>query len=420
MSNYDEIDVFTDAELSQAPHGYFEHLRAKGPAARLPRHGVVAVTSYDAGLAIFRDDERFSAINTATGPFLPLPFTPEGDDITVQLEQCRSELPYAGQIVALDPPAHTKQKSLLMGMITPKRLKENETFMAKLSDRIIGEFIERGSVEVISEYAQPFATLVIADLLGVPEEDHQGFRKLIGALPGQIGVEMNMANNPLVQIGMNFYGYIEDRRREPRQDVLTELAQQRYADGSLPELLDVVSVATFLFGAGQDTTVRLFAAMLRFLAEEPELQRKLRSERHLIPEFVEEVLRLEGTVKSTFRMAKVPVKVGDIEVSPGTCVMLLISAMNRDPMRFENPAELRLDRKNVREHLAFGRGIHSCAGAPLARAEAKVTLERLFDRTSDIRIDETEHGPAGVRRFEYEPNYLIRAMKALHLEFDKA
>jgi cytochrome P450 len=160
--------------------------------------------------------------------------------------------------------------------------------------------------------------------------------------------------------------------------------------------------------------------MLRFLAEDPELQRWLRAERQLIPEFVEEVLRLEGTVKSSFRLAKVPVKVGDVEVPPGTTLMMLISAMNRDPKRFEAPAELRLDRKNVRDHLAFGRGIHSCAGAPLARAEARVTLERLFERTSDIRIDETRHGPASARRLEYEPNYIIRGLKELHLVFDKA
>jgi cytochrome P450 len=304
-----------------------------------------------------------------------------------------------------------------MGMITPKRLKENEAFMLRLADQTIDEFIERGAVEVITEFAQPFATLVIADLLGVPEEDHQVFRTMIGGLPGQIGRELNMANNPLAQIGMYFVNYIQDRRAAPRRDVLTDLALQRYADGSLPDVIDVVAVATFLFGAGQDTTVRLFAAMLRFLAEDAELQRKLRKERSLIPEFVEEVLRLEGTVKSTFRLAKVPGVVGGVDVAPGATIMMLISAMNRDPARFESPNELRLDRKNVRDQLAFGRGIHSCAGAPLARAEARVTLERLFDRTADIRLDESRHGPAGARRFEYEPNYIIRGLKELHLQF---
>jgi cytochrome P450 len=420
MRNYDEIDIFTDTEAAQTPHPYFEYLRAQGPVALLPPHGVVAVTDYDEGLAVFRDDERFSAINAPTGPFPPLPFTPEGDDITAQLEQHRSQMPSAALIVCQDPPAHAKTKSLLMGIITPKRLMENETFMLRLADQTIDEFFGRGSLEVISEYARPFASLVIADLLGVPEEDHPVFKWMVGGLPGQIGVEMSMENNPLARIGMHFYGYIEDRRRAPRKDVLTALAQQKYADGSLPEVLDVVAVATFLFGAGQDTTVHLIASMLRILAEDPELQKRLRNERTLIPDFVEEVLRLEGTVKSSFRLVKIRARVGGIEVAPGTTLMMLISAMNRDPKRFESPARFQLGRKNVREHLSFGRGIHSCAGAPLARAEARVTLERLFDRTTDIRIDDTKHGPAGARRFDYQPNYIIRGMKALHLVFDKA
>jgi cytochrome P450 len=417
MIRYDEVDVFTDVEVASAPHAFFDHLRIKGPATELPRSDVVAVTGYEAGLAVFRDEERFSSINATSGPFPPLPFVPEGDDITAQIEAHRGDMPSGMLIVTQDPPAHAKTKALLMGMITPKRLKENEAFMLRLADQTIDEFIERGAVEVITEFAQPFATLVIADLLGVPEEDHQVFRTMIGGLPGQIGRELNMANNPLAQIGMYFINYIQDRRAAPRRDVLTDLALQRYADGSLPDVIDVVAVATFLFGAGQDTTVRLFAAMLRFLAEDPDLQRKLRNERSLIPEFVEEVLRLEGTVKSTFRLAKVPGAVGGVDVSPGATIMMLIGAMNRDPARFESPNELRLDRKNVRDQLAFGRGIHSCAGAPLARAEARVTLERLFDRTSDIRLDESRHGPAGARRFEYEPNYIIRGLRELHLQF---
>jgi cytochrome P450 len=219
---------------------------------------------------------------------------------------------------------------------------------------------------------------------------------------------------------MHFYGYVEDRRRAPRKDVLTDLAHQRYADGSLPEVLDVVAVATFLFAAGQDTTVRLFAAMLRFLAEDPELQRRLRQERHRIPDFVEEVLRLEGTVRANFRLAKVPATVGDLAVEPGQPVMIIGRAMNRDPRRFEGPNALNIDRRNVHDNVAFGRGRHACPGAPLARAEAKVTLERLFDRTAEIRIDEAAHGPAGARRFDIEPSYMFRAIKELHLEITPA
>jgi cytochrome P450 len=93
--------------------------------------------------------------------------------------------------------------------------------------------------------------------------------------------------------------------------------------------------------------------------------------------------------------------------------------MNRDPRHFEAPNEFRLDRDNVRDHVAFGRGIHACIGSPLARAEAKVALERIFDRIADIRISETEHGPASARRYDYEPNYTQRALRAVHIEFTK-
>jgi cytochrome P450 len=418
MSKFDDVDIFTDREMAQAPYPYFEHLRTKGAATWL-RPDLVAVTDYATGLAIFRDDERYSTVNAALGPF-ELPFVPDSEDITAQIEAHRDQIPYGALILNQDPPAHTKSKGVLMGIITPKRLKENEDYMLGLADRTIDEFIDNGGFEVISQYSQPFATLVIADLLGVPEEDRAVFRTLAGSLPGEIGADAtDVANNPLARIGMYFFGYIEERRREPRKDVLTDLALQKYSDGTLPSVVDVVTAATFLFGAGQDTTVRLIASLLRYLAEDRELQQKLRAERHLIPKFVEEVLRLEGTAKATFRMAKKPVKIGDIDVKPGTSVMLLMAAMNRDPARFKCPGELRLERENALEHVAFGRGIHACAGAPLARAEAKVTLERLFDRTSDIRINAAKHGPPDARRFEYQANYLLRGLNELHLEFDR-
>lgn len=419
MSEFENVDIFTNAEFAKRPDPYFAYLRSKGPAVRL-RPDLVAVTDYATGLATFRDDERYSTVNAALGPF-ELPFTPEGDDITAQIEAHRDQIPYAALILNQDPPAHTRSKAVLMGIITPKRLQENEEYMLGLADRTIDEFIARDGFEVITQYSQPFATLVIADLLGVPDEDRPIFRTMVGSLPGEIGADASdVANNPLAQIGMYFFRYIEDRRREPQKDVLTALALQKYPDGTIPSVVDVVTAATFLFGAGQDTTVRLLAGMLRFVAEDPELQRKLRNERHLIPGFVEEVLRLEGTAKATFRLVKKRVKIGELDVAPGTAVLLLMRCMNRDPQRFDAPEELRVERENSYEHLAFGRGIHTCSGAPLARAEGKVTLERLFDRTTDIRIDETRHGPRGARRFDFQANYLLRGLTELHLEFDRA
>jgi cytochrome P450 len=423
MGKFETADLFNDATLVNDPHPYFEYLRSQSTVVRLPFYDVVAVVGYDEVLAVLRDEDHFSAVNSVSGPFPPLPFKPEGDDITAQIEQHRGEITFAGLIATQDLPAHGKTRALLNGMITPRRLKDNEEFMWRLADRQIDQIIGHGSFEVSKEYGVPFATLVIADLLGVPEEDHKAFGEILsgsGQIPGRLGGNADAGFNPLEKIAMQFFQYLSDRRAAPRSDVLTELALAKFPDGSTPDLIDVVGIATFLFAAGRDTTVSLMTAALRFLTENPELQRTLRKERNRIPDFLEETLRLQGTVKGMFRLAKKPVKVGDRNIAPGTVVMLMLAAANRDPRRFERPHEFLLDRKNARDHLSFSRGIHACAGAPLARAETKVTLERLFDRTSDIQIDEAFHGPKDARRFEYAPSYMFRVLNELHVKITPA
>ena len=200
--------------------------------------------------------------------------------------------------------------------------------------------------------------------------------------------------------------------------MLTGLATATFPDGSLPEVGDVVRVATNVFTAGQETTVRLLGTALKVLADRPDIQRALRGDRSLIPNFIEEALRIESPVKGDFRLSRVPTTVGETPLSAGTTVMVLNGAANRDPRRFEDPDTFDPARKNARQHLSFGRGIHSCPGAPLARAETRVGIERLLDRTADIRISETKHGPANDRRYRYIPTYILRGLTELHLEFD--
>ncbi len=420
MHSFDSVDYLTDTSLADDPYPYFEYLRAKGAAVRLAHRGVVAVTGYDEALAVYRDDESFSAVNAPNGPLPGLPFTPEGDDITAQIEQYRPQMPYTDWIATMDRPAHAAHKSLLMGLITPPRLKKNEEFMWRLADRQIDAIIDRPSFEVVSEFAQPFTCLVIADLLGVPEEDHPSLFNEVGDDHLQMDQSRKDVHNPLVFLTPAFTAYIEDRRRAPRTDNLSALALAKFPNGTTPKTADVVNIATFLFAAGQDTSARLIVAALRFLGEDSQLQNRLRRERGRIPDFLEEVLRLESPVKSDFRLARRAVTVGDIDVAPGATVMMLLGAVNRDPRHFKRPDEMMIDRANVRDHLAFGRGIHACVGAPLARAEARITLERLFDRTRDIRVSEKKHGPAGARRYQYEPVYLLRGLTQLHVEITPA
>jgi cytochrome P450 len=308
--------------------------------------------------------------------------------------------------------------------LTPSRLKENEDFMWRLADRQLEEFLADGECEFIAEYSKPFATLVIADLLGVPEEDHKQFRTVLGAdrPGGRVGAldRQSVGINPLEWLDEKFCSYIEDRRREPRDDVLTALATAKYPDGSTPEVIEVVRSATFLFAAGQETTAKLLSAALQVLGDRPDIQQRLRQDRSLIPAFIEESLRFESPVKSDSRLARRPTTVAGVDIPAGSIVMVLPGAANRDPRRFDNPHEFRLERKNVREHMAFARGVHSCPGGPLARVEGRVSIERILDRMHDIRINEAKHGPAGDRRYSYEPTYILRGLSELHLTFTPA
>jgi cytochrome P450 len=200
--------------------------------------------------------------------------------------------------------------------------------------------------------------------------------------------------------------------------VLTGLATATYPDGSIPPLLKVVRPATFLFGAGQETVTKLLSSAVRVLGDDPELQDRLRADRTLIGAFIEETMRMESPTKVDFRLARKTTTLVGVPIKAGTVVMLCLGAANRDPRKFDNPNEFQLDRKNVREHIAFGRGIHTCAGAPLARVEGKVTINRMLDRMRDIKISRSEHGPIEHREYRYEPTFLLRGLKKLHIEFD--
>ena len=422
MTDFATADYFSDQEIAQEPYEYLDYLREQNPVFQEPKYHVYAVTGYDETVAAFKDHESFSAANAIGGPFPPLPFEPKGDDISAQIEAHRHEFPIAYLMVVMDPPEHTRARSLLSRLLTPARLKENEAYMWELADRQLDEFIADGRCEFLGAYAKPFATLVIADLLGVPAEDRDEFRAKLAAIGGAVGSLEGeaVAVNPLQWLEDKFTAYISERRDRPREDILTELANATYPDGSTPEVSDVVHQATFLFAAGQETVVKLLGSSVRMLAERPDLQAQLRENPKLVGAFVEESLGMESPTKVDFRLARKTTTLGGVPIKAGSTLMLCLGAANRDPRKFKNPNEFRIDRRNVREHIAFGRGIHTCAGAPLARVEAQVTLSRLLARVADIAIDDIRHGPAGDRHYRYEPTFLLRGLSDLHITFTPA
>jgi cytochrome P450 len=295
--------------------------------------------------------------------------------------------------------------------------------MWRHADRQIDEFVENGQCEFIRDFAGPFTLYVIADLLGVPEEDHEWFREELqgGGHNRDQGLgstgSRTMSHTPLEFLYESLSKYVEERRREPREDVLTGLATATFPDGSMPEVIDVVRVAANVFSAGQETTVRLLGAALQTIGDNSDIGDRLRGDSSLIADFVEECLRFESPVKGDFRLARTGSTVGGVDIPAGSTIMVLNGAAGRDPRRFEEPDQFQMDRPNAKEHLAFGRGPHACPGGPLARAETRISIERLLARMGDIRISESAHGPVGNRHYEYVPTYILRGLTQLHLEF---
>lgn len=413
-------DYFTDRGILQDPYAFFEAVRAHGPVYQPPGRDYLIVTGFEETLEVLANAQDFSAVNALQGAAAPLPFVPQGSDISAQLEAHRPDFPGGTMLVGLDDMPHTMLRGLVNRLFTPSRLKANERFISDYSDHLVRRAVARGRTELIRDIATPFVTLVIADLLGVPAEDRQRFMDVIDAAPppGSLDAADNDyagERHPLIVMGSYFAAYVEDRRRHPREDILTELALAKYADGTTPGVAEIVNLATFLFGAGQDTSAKLLGNAMRHIVDQPGLQDQLRADPALIPALIEEVLRIEGSSKQTARVARRDTRIGDRAVPAGTCILLALAAANRDPARWDAPADLQLDRPRIREHVAFGRGKHVCAGAPLARVEVRIILEKFLEHSSAIELDPARHGPPGARDLHFEPSFIIRGLADLHL-----
>jgi cytochrome P450 len=415
--DFEGVDFFSDESLFDDPYPYFAHLREhKGPVWIEPVYGVAMVTGHDEELAVLRDHETFSSINAPSGPFPGLPCAVEGDDATAAIDRFRDQMPMHEFMVCMDPPEHDEYRGVLSRFFTPRRLRENEDFMWRLADEQLRPFVADGRCEFSGQYSSPFAGLVIADLMGVPSSDMPRFRAWFEQQLQDMALR-EITDDPLTFFQDSFTRYIVERRKEPRNDVLSAIARARFSDGSEPDVASLARESAFIFAAGQETTVRLLTFSMRYLAEHPYAQERLRSDRELIPNFVEEMLRLESPIKVHFRLARRTTNLGGVTIAAGTSIALLNGAANRDPRRFESPNHAHIERANAREQVAFSRGVHSCLGQSLARTEARVTLERVLDRMTDIRVSEEFHGAADDRKWEYLPTWLFRGLTELHIEF---
>jgi len=405
-------NFFTDPQILEDPIPYYRALHERGPVFREPHKGVFMLSRIDDIEEIYRDHARFSAIVGPLGPLVTVPQPADGQSWTEVIERHRHEVPMGDTLPSLDPPKHTQHRTLAGRLFTPNRLKRNEEFILALADRLIDEFAGRGEAEFSDEYAKPFTLLVIADLLGVPHEDHDTFRGWLGGQRGNVGDPKgrHVADQVFANLAPYFTRYIEERREQPRDDFMSQLATVRFSDGELPRVEDVVGLTSIIFAAGQETTARLLLAGMRILCEQPEVAEQLREDPAAIANFVEECLRLEGPIKGSFRLALQDTTLAGADIPAGSILMAVIGAANRDRRVFEDPDRFDARRPNARRNVAFGHGEHFCIGASLARAEARISFERLLARLDRLSL-------ADPGALSYLGSFIIRGLNDLPIRF---
>ena len=415
-----ERDYFTDHSVLLDPYQYFEEMRPRGPIAQLETRDCLLLTGFEECVEVLKNPTDFSSLNSLASSAFPLPFTPQGSDISAQLEEHREKYVGFDLLVCLDGERHANVRSLVGRMFAPRRLKDNERFMTDYARQLVGKAVADGRCELVNQISTPYVTMVVADLLGVPAQDRVKFEERLAQNQTVGSIDNPDAptdTSTLEFMGAFFYQYLAERRENPGNDLLSELATASYPRGVTPDILDLVNLAVFMFAAGQDTSAKLLGNAMRYIVDVPGLQRLLRDDRDQIAWMLEEVLRLEGSSKATHRVAIRDTKIGERAIPAGTQVIVALAAANRDRKYWgEDANEFKLNRPGVRNHIAFGRGSHTCAGAPLARAEVRAILNAFFDLTDDISISEEKHGKPGARQYKFEPSFIIRGLQSLHLD----
>jgi cytochrome P450 len=322
-------------------------------------------------------------------------------------------------LVTLDPPEHTRLRKLAQKGFVPRLVNTWEPEIRELVDSLIDDFVDDGRCDLVSQFADRLPVQAITRVLGAPldrwEEFFEWARDRIVMLQGAPGLS-DADRQVVIDRAISFNGwlheFVEERRAEPREDLASALVNAHGADGE--QALDneeVVALIATIHSAGTSTTAHFIPVAVRELLRHPDDWARLRDDRSLVPKALEELLRLRSSVRGVVRTTTRDVELGGIAIPADSDIYIHYGAAQHDPEVFADPESFDIDRGDVREHFAFGRWAHMCLGAPLARLEVRVTIERMLDRIPDVELVEDAEE-------EWVPNFLAPGLRQLELRWE--
>jgi cytochrome P450 len=317
-------------------------------------------------------------------------------------------------LATADPPDHTRQRKVVARRLSTSVMNDMEPEFRDLVDRTLDAALPTGRIEWMSQLAEPLPMVMVARILGLPDEaapriKEQGYAS-VEAISGFVSEErLQELGRPMMDVGPVVDAYLAVRASEQYDmDTLIGVCAQAADAGELTDE-EAFAILFLLVSAGGESTTSLTGTGIRILAERPDLQDRLRGEPELIPAFVEEACRIDPPFRGHYRRVVADTELGGVHLPAGSTLVLAWTAANRDADAFPNPEEIDLDRPNPRQHVGFGWGIHLCVGAPLARIEAKVAFEQLLARTTSFSIDPSSPP------LRHHQSLMIRRLTALPL-----
>jgi cytochrome P450 len=314
-----------------------------------------------------------------------------------------------------DPPQHSRLRKLVSRDFTPRRIRELEPRIREIAKELLDKVEARGTFDVMADLANVLPVTVIAEMLGVPPELNAKFKHWSDKI---IGDGNNVPGNPpapevvrvVDELGDYFTAEIEKRRANPGQDLVSALVAAQ-DEGDVMSSADLLSFVTLLLVAGNETTTNLIGNGMLALGRDPDQFDALKHNPAMLPRAIEEMLRYDGPVQATVRFTKQPVQLGGTDIPAKAFVLMIVAAADRDPAQFKDPEKFDITR-DPNDHVAFGEGIHFCIGAPLARMEARIAFEAMFERFPRLRLQDPAMKPV------YKGSFFLRGLESLLLAID--